>query len=79
MKDKAVEDRILNERLVAQNQYGVDSTPTFFVNGNKVVGALPYDEFAKALTAALGNKPVAKVRGRQHPGRSTEPRRPLSE
>jgi protein-disulfide isomerase len=50
--DKAMNDRILNERLVASQQYGVESTPTFFINGKKVVGALPYDEFAKDLTAA---------------------------
>jgi len=52
INDKALNDRILNERLVAQQQYGVDSTPTFFVNGKKVVGALPYDQFAQQLTAA---------------------------
>jgi protein-disulfide isomerase len=52
LNDKAMNDRILNERLVASQQYGVESTPTFFVNGKKVVGALPYDEFAKALAAA---------------------------
>ena len=50
--DKALNDRILNERLVAQKQYDVESTPTFFINGKQVVGALPYDEFAKQLTAA---------------------------
>jgi protein-disulfide isomerase len=52
LNDKALSDRILGERLVAQNQYGVESTPTFFINGKKVVGALPYDDFAKALSAA---------------------------
>lgn len=50
--DKSLNDRILGERLQAQNDYGVDSTPTFFINGKKVVGALPYDEFAKELSAA---------------------------
>jgi protein-disulfide isomerase len=53
--DKALSDRILNERLVAQNQYGVNSTPTFFINGKKVVGALPYDDFAKQLSAAMAS------------------------
>lgn len=52
INDKALSDKILNERLVAQNEYGVDSTPTFFINGKKVVGALPYDEFVKNLTNA---------------------------
>jgi len=59
MADQKLQERILGERLVAQNQYGINSTPTFFVNGLKVVGALPYDDFAKALSAASGNKPVA--------------------
>jgi protein-disulfide isomerase len=55
INDKALNDRILAERLAGQNDYGVDSTPTFFINGKKVVGALPYDDFAKALAAAQAN------------------------
>jgi protein-disulfide isomerase len=53
VNDKALSDRILNERLVANQQYGVGSTPTFFINGEKVEGALPYDQFAKALADAM--------------------------
>ena len=52
ISDKTLETKVLQERLVAQNDYGVDSTPTFFINGKKLVGALPYDEFQKALGAA---------------------------
>lgn len=37
----------------AQQAYGINSTPTFIVNGRKVVGALPYDEFEAAIEAAL--------------------------
>ncbi len=59
MDDKKLQEQILGERLVAQNQYGINSTPTFFVNGTKVVGALPYDDFAKALSAAAGEAPAA--------------------
>ncbi|HUZ73408.1 MAG TPA: DsbA family protein [Stellaceae bacterium] len=61
MKDKTLENKILNERLVADNQYGVNSTPTFFVNGSKVIGALPYPEFSAALNAALGNQPIPET------------------
>jgi protein-disulfide isomerase len=50
--DQALKDRISGEELAASKEYGVNSTPTFFINGKKVVGALPYDDFAKALTAA---------------------------
>jgi hypothetical protein len=42
-------------RLLAQTDYGVDSTPTFFINGKKFVGALPYEDFAKALAAATAD------------------------
>jgi protein-disulfide isomerase len=55
INDKALNDRVLAERLAGQNDYGVNSTPTFFINGKKVVGALPYDDFAKALAAAQAN------------------------
>jgi protein-disulfide isomerase len=33
---------------------GVRSTPTFFINGRKFEGALPYDQFKTALDTALG-------------------------
>lgn len=35
-----------------QQKYGVDSTPTIIVNGEKIVGAQPYDVIDKALKAA---------------------------
>ncbi|HZL59088.1 MAG TPA: DsbA family protein [Stellaceae bacterium] len=47
--DQKLADSVTVSRLIAQNRYGIDSTPTFFVNGVKVVGDLPYDEFVKYL------------------------------
>lgn len=32
---------------------GVDSTPTFFINGQKLIGALPFDDFKKAIDEKL--------------------------
>ncbi|MDE2229011.1 MAG: DsbA family protein [Alphaproteobacteria bacterium] len=52
--NQKISDAVLNSRLVAQNRYGVDSTPTFFINGTKVDGDLPYDEFVKYLNAKTG-------------------------
>lgn len=52
LADKSLSDSVLASRLQAQNDYGVDSTPTFFINGKKLVGALAYDDFAKALAEA---------------------------
>ncbi len=53
--DKDLTDRIINSRLQAQNDYGVDSTPTFFINGKKVVGAMSYEDFSQALRAATAD------------------------
>jgi protein-disulfide isomerase len=55
--DQALNARILGDRLTAQNEYGVDSTPTFFINGKKVepAGFMPYDQFEKHLTAAAAD------------------------
>lgn len=47
--DQKLADSVTVSRLVAQNRYGIDSTPTFFINGTKVVGDLPYDVFVKYL------------------------------
>jgi protein-disulfide isomerase len=57
--DKCINDQDLSKQIVAeeyeaQTKYGVDSTPTFFINGKKVVGALPYDDFVKELNGAGG-------------------------
>ena len=32
---------------------GIDSTPTFFVNGRRLVGALPADQFAEVIDDEL--------------------------
>ncbi len=59
--DKCLADEKLQHQLAAgefeaRDDYGVDSTPTFFIiganGGNKIVGEQPYDDFVKALTAA---------------------------
>ncbi len=35
---------------------GVESTPTIFVNGKKIEGALPYEQFEAAINLALSKK-----------------------
>jgi len=52
MKDEAVQKRVLDSRLEAEQQYKVESTPTFFINGVRVVGVQPYPEFEKVLNQA---------------------------
>ncbi len=35
-------------------KYGVTGTPTFFINGKKYVGYMPYEQFAKLIDEELG-------------------------
>lgn len=37
-----------------QQQYGIDSTPSFIINGNKITGEQSFEAFSKAIEAALG-------------------------
>jgi protein-disulfide isomerase len=43
----------LRDEAQAARDAGVESTPTFFVNGEKIAGAQPYGEFQQAIDAAL--------------------------
>jgi protein-disulfide isomerase len=43
---------ILASRERAVNEFGVNSTPTFFINGKRYVGALPVADFDKAIADA---------------------------
>ena len=52
MKDEKLADAVTSSRLAAEKEYGVESTPTFFVNGTKLVGEQSYADFEKALIAA---------------------------
>ena len=50
LADKALEAKIVNSRLVATQQLGVDATPTFFINGGKFEGAPTLEAFDDMLT-----------------------------
>ena len=45
--------------MAAGNAVGAEGTPTFFINGKKLVGALPLDSFKQIVDAELA-APVAK-------------------
>ncbi|MGH6989467.1 MAG: DsbA family protein [Stellaceae bacterium] len=55
--DKKLEKAIVKERFTANKDYGVDSTPTFFILGangtTKIEGAEPIADFDTALAAAM--------------------------
>jgi protein-disulfide isomerase len=50
LADKALENQVLNSRLVAANQLQVNSTPTFFVNGARYSGEPTAEAFDKLLS-----------------------------
>jgi protein-disulfide isomerase len=51
-----------------EDSLGIDSTPTLFVNGEKLEGAVPGDEFRKVLDAAL------REAGVEPPANSSSPK-----
>src|SRR5437762_773599 len=55
LKNTAVENKIVETRLVASKELDVNSTPTFFINGTKFTGAPTVEEFDKALPRLAAN------------------------
>ena len=57
---KAMESERVEAALVADaadaTRLGVQGTPTFFVNGRRIIGAQPIAKFRAAATAALGER-----------------------
>ncbi|HLJ63598.1 MAG TPA: DsbA family protein [Stellaceae bacterium] len=52
LQDQQLANFIVGERFTAHQSYGVNSTPTFFINGKMIEGDVSYDTFAKALENA---------------------------
>jgi len=52
--NQKISDGIMAAEFDAKNRYGIESTPTFFVNGKKVVGDLAYPDFVKYLAGDPG-------------------------
>jgi protein-disulfide isomerase len=52
LADKELENKIVAGRLTAEKELGVSSTPTFFINGRKLVGAQEFGKFDEALQQA---------------------------
>jgi protein-disulfide isomerase len=52
LKNEAIAKGVIDIRDKADQSYGVDSTPTFFINGKILKGSQPLDEFKKLIDAA---------------------------
>ena len=53
LKNQQVRAGVLAVRARGHDVFGVDSTPTFFINGERQVGALSFEEFSKILDAQI--------------------------
>lgn len=56
LDDKDLFDAIKNRAEQAGADLGISSTPTFFIEGTKVPGNLPYEDFQEILDKALAKK-----------------------
>lgn len=50
--DGQMADAIVEQQLQARREIGVESTPTFLVDGEKLVGNQPYEDFVEVLQGA---------------------------
>jgi protein-disulfide isomerase len=53
LADQAVANTVLTRRLEGQRAFGIQSTPTFIINGRKYTGAMPFEEFDAILRPLL--------------------------
>ncbi len=53
LKDQALLDKIAADQKFASEVLKVDSTPTFFINGEKIKGETSFEEFDKKIKSLL--------------------------
>ena len=53
ISDEQIENKILNERIMASKIYSIESTPTIFINEKKYEGKHNYKEFKKEIEKLL--------------------------
>jgi protein-disulfide isomerase len=54
-KDQAQFDRLSDDQQYAVQELKVTSTPTFFLNGVRLQGSMPFEELEEQIKALLGN------------------------
>lgn len=59
MKDERIFNHVRDVATRGAKTFGVRSTPTFFINGEKIEGALPWAEFEPLIQKALEGKAIA--------------------
>jgi protein-disulfide isomerase len=53
LKDQAMQDKISAGQKYAEDVLKVEGTPTFFINGDEIVGEAAFEEFAGRINALL--------------------------
>jgi protein-disulfide isomerase len=53
LKDQALYDKVNMVRDRAAEKFGVNATPTFFINGKRVSGEMTVEQLDKELTSLL--------------------------
>ena len=53
LKDKKLEDKILNDRLEGQKKYSINSTPTIIINEKKYEGNASFEDLSKEILKIL--------------------------
>jgi protein-disulfide isomerase len=53
LKDQALLDKLVADQKYATEVLKVDSTPTFFINGEKIKGETSLEEFQKRINPLL--------------------------
>jgi protein-disulfide isomerase len=53
LKDQKLYDQVNAERDDASKKFGINATPTFFINGKKISGEMSVDDLDKALQPLL--------------------------
>ena len=56
LKDESLQNKLLSLQIAAQSNFGVESTPTFLIDGEKIQGNQPASEFIKVIKKKLNNK-----------------------
>lgn len=60
MEDKAIIEKVQRD-INDGNQIGVNATPTFFLNGQKLESPASADEFKRLIADAIQNRPISQT------------------
>ncbi len=55
LENKDIQDKLLSIQVESQESFGIESTPTFLIGGDKVQGNRPASEFIKIINKKLNN------------------------